>query len=185
MPAAQDPFISFCFNLFCSGMQFDLQIKKPDIISKGEMHQSSRCMQLAADRYAADSSYSARRCLQASASLRHFGRKTRLEVAGCRRALAGSSRVISECWQVMREALQASGGRCGLGADGSRYEGSAGSAKLARRATSAAGGAAVSASRRGSRVKMQAACTTATATWCRACAHPVPDPWRGFLFASD
>ena len=28
----------------------------------------------------------------------------------------------------MREALQASGGRCGLGADGSRYEGSAGSA---------------------------------------------------------
>ena len=59
MPAAQDPFISFCFNLFCSGMQFDLQIKKSDIISKGEMHQSSRCMQLAADRYAADSSYSA------------------------------------------------------------------------------------------------------------------------------
>ena len=79
MPAAQDPFISFCFNLFCSGMQFDLQIKKSDIISKEEMHQSRRCMQLAADRYAADSSYSARRCLQASASLRHFGRKTRLE----------------------------------------------------------------------------------------------------------
>jgi len=104
MPAAQDPFISFCFNLFCSGMQFDLQIKKSDIISKGEMHQSSRCMQLAADRYAADSSYSARRCLRASASLRQFGRKTRLEVAGCRRALAGSCRVISECWQVMREA---------------------------------------------------------------------------------
>jgi len=41
MPAAQDPFISFCFNLFCFGMQFDLQIKKSCSRSQIDMHQTA------------------------------------------------------------------------------------------------------------------------------------------------